>query len=515
MKKTYKLFALVLAIIMATATFSCALGQEEKQTITWLGYYTSDITVAENSYAEKLLEEAFNVEIIPVTDVSSESMPVFISSGEILDVTCYASYLNKDFTYMYDQELIREFPAEWLNEYYPTGMKIYEDYLGKKFFEQGNHLVDGKALYTPFTTTTNTSQLVMVYRKDWMENLGMSEPTTLDELHDLLYAFTFNDPDGNGKDDTYGIDASWDWFGLWPVYGAFGFVNDTNRGNFYLQEDGSVIYTPATQEYMQALTIIKAWYDEGIIDPNCITDDRSAVRTKWANGTIGTMVDSQTWFYSNRGSSSIIALAEDVFGEGTVDVMGALTTDHGDGKVYSATKFPNVSSNRALCFSANATDEQIIAVLKMLEGMASDNELFISVVYGEEGVDYTWAEDGQLIVSPDLNIEKMAAKGISDTFYGYGATDEYIESITFSARDKANVEKCDTWPTLYWSNNFTEKVNEMYNTYYSEVQKIEKEFYASILLGKSTINSDWDAYVTKLGNAGLTKIIAEYEALLK
>ena len=109
----------------------------------------------------------------------------------------------------------------------------------------------------------------------------------------------------------------------------------------------------------------------------------------------------------------------------------------------------------------------------------------------------------------------MAAKGISDTFYGYGATDEYIESITFSARDKANVEKCDTWPTLYWSNNFTEKVNEMYNTYYSEVQKIEKEFYASILLGKSTINSDWDAYVTKLGNAGLTKIIAEYEALLK
>ena len=33
----------------------------------------------------------------------------------------------------------------------------------------------------------------------------MSEPTTLDELYDVIHAFTFNDPDGNGKDDTFGL----------------------------------------------------------------------------------------------------------------------------------------------------------------------------------------------------------------------------------------------------------------------------------------------------------------------
>lgn len=186
----------------------------------------------------------------------------------------------------------------------------------------------------------------------------MSEPTTLEEFHDMLYAFTYNDLDGNGVDDTYGIDMSWAWMGLWPVYGAFGFVNNTNAGQYYVQDDGSVIYTTVTEEYKQALSIIKEWYDEGIIDPEAVTDDRSAVRTKWANGTIGTMVDSQTWFYSNRGSSSIIALAEDVFGEGAVDVLGSLTTEYGDGIVHSAVQYPNVYSNRALCFSDNATDEQ-------------------------------------------------------------------------------------------------------------------------------------------------------------
>lgn len=47
--------------------------EEEKQEITWLGYYTSNITVTENSWAEQLLEETFNVEINPITDVTAEN----------------------------------------------------------------------------------------------------------------------------------------------------------------------------------------------------------------------------------------------------------------------------------------------------------------------------------------------------------------------------------------------------------------------------------------------------------
>ena len=34
-----------------------------------------------------------------------------------------------------------------------------------------------------------------------------------------------------------------------------------------------------TEEYRQALEILNQWYEEGIIDPECITDDRSA--GKW------------------------------------------------------------------------------------------------------------------------------------------------------------------------------------------------------------------------------------------
>ncbi len=44
--------------------------------------------------------------------------------------------------------------------------------------------------------------------------LGLEAPTTLDEFMEVAKAFTFNDPDGNGKDDTYGYCAFIDGSGL-------------------------------------------------------------------------------------------------------------------------------------------------------------------------------------------------------------------------------------------------------------------------------------------------------------
>ena len=43
----------------------------------------------------------------------------------------------------------------------------------------------------------------LAIRQDWLDNLGMSMPTTLDELKEYARACTFDDPDGNGQDDTW------------------------------------------------------------------------------------------------------------------------------------------------------------------------------------------------------------------------------------------------------------------------------------------------------------------------
>jgi len=44
-----------------------------------------------------------------------------------------------------------------------------------------------------------------IIRKDWLDNLGLKMPTNYDELTKVAIAFAKNDPDRNGKDDTYGV----------------------------------------------------------------------------------------------------------------------------------------------------------------------------------------------------------------------------------------------------------------------------------------------------------------------
>jgi len=54
----------------------------------------------------------------------------------------------------------------------------------------------------------------LVIRQDWLDKLALKAPTTLDEFMTVAKAFTFDDPDGNGKADTYGYCAFIDGSGL-------------------------------------------------------------------------------------------------------------------------------------------------------------------------------------------------------------------------------------------------------------------------------------------------------------
>ena len=38
-----------------------------------------------------------------------------------------------------------------------------------------------------------------IVRKDWLDELNLPEPATLDDYYNVLKAFTEQDPDGNGK----------------------------------------------------------------------------------------------------------------------------------------------------------------------------------------------------------------------------------------------------------------------------------------------------------------------------
>lgn len=510
----------ILGLLMAAVMLCCAapVQAEAPVEINWLGYYTSDLTISADTPVEKFLEEKFNVSINPITDISKSGFGLYVASTDILNATFYTIYLDnaKNLQEMYDQGLIREVPEEWLDEYYPTGMKYLKDFLGEDYFTSGNHLKNGKLLNIPYTKTENNSQSVIVYRKDWLEHLNLAVPTTLDEFHDMLYAFTYNDPDGNGVNDTYGMDASTAWVGMWMIYGSYGFAQHQSAkcGSFYKNEDGTVTYTSVTDAYQQALALIAQWYAEGILDPECITDSRADIRTKWSNGSIGAMVDSFTWTLSKRSSSSVIGMVEDIFGENTVGVLGKLACETGDGTVYASKNYPETNVNQSIVFTAGATDEQVIRTLQILEALSADDDAYKYIIFGENGVDYTVADDGQICVNPSVSVEYQAGKGLGDTFYGLAMCSPELTYCTYSTRDRENLAMTEESPVVYRNTNFSDVTNEAYLTYFEEVKKVEAEFYTDVLLGRKDVHDDWSGYVEKMNKAGLSRIIEEYEQLL-
>jgi len=66
---------------------------------------------------------------------------------------------------------------------------------------EGAQYFDGKYYAVP----TSAQSFALFIRKDWREKLGMKQPQTWGELAALAKAFTEKDPDGNGKNDTYGF----------------------------------------------------------------------------------------------------------------------------------------------------------------------------------------------------------------------------------------------------------------------------------------------------------------------
>ena len=72
----------------------------------------------------------------------------------------------------------------------------------------------------------------------------------------MMYQFTYGDPDGNGKDDTYGLcmckytgplDIIQAWFGA---------------GNQWKEVDGKLVPVHQTEEYLEALKWMKKMYDD-------------------------------------------------------------------------------------------------------------------------------------------------------------------------------------------------------------------------------------------------------------
>ena len=143
--------------------------------------------------------------------------------------------------------------------------------------------LDGKVYAVPFSAQAN----VLLIRKDWLDKLGLQPPKSWDDLAAVAKDFTTQDPDGDGKNDTYGLAVpgstargytSWFWSSF--LYSAGGDFLKPSGGKF-----------TATLNTPQAVSSAQFLEDQvcknKVAQPSALGDDTTATNKAFQTGVAG------------------------------------------------------------------------------------------------------------------------------------------------------------------------------------------------------------------------------------
>ncbi|WP_308636243.1 type 2 periplasmic-binding domain-containing protein [Paenibacillus silvisoli] len=179
--------------------------------------------------------------------------------------------------------------------------KVYEDY-ASPFLKESIALggpdalksvsSDGKLYAIPSIADVETAIPVIWTRKDWLDQVGLPEPQTLDDVEKTLAAF--KDKFGAGvlpsQQNIYGADTnSFDF-----VFGAY----NSYPGQWIRTADGSVGYGSVQPEMKSALERLAKWYKDGLIAPDFIMKDSNKSVEPIAQGKAGIFQGAwwSTWY---------------------------------------------------------------------------------------------------------------------------------------------------------------------------------------------------------------------------
>lgn len=333
----------------------------------WIGYdilrEKFNISLTTSALPSSLTDRDMKIQAASAADVLPD---IFVASREVW-VRLVENGMVADVTQLYD------LMPERTEMMWDEAARAFTTMNGKSY-----------GFATPSGVDKNEGLLI---RKDWLDRLGLEVPKTTDELLNIMRAFTFQDPDGNGKNDTWGYGA---FIELWnyeaypgrrlePLMGAFGVDGtwDVRKASAGLQ-----ILKP---EFYDFMVYMKQIIDEGLIDPNWLSYKKDDFRAAWKQGKFGIMREQN----SALASKSNYAPFDANFPNGEWIVIDPPVGPEGLSSVG-----PRTSALRIWAVNQKSADEgKLEAIAQMLEWMGSGEGYYLCG-WGIEGLNYVFDEDG-------------------------------------------------------------------------------------------------------------------------
>lgn len=215
-----------------------------------------------------------------------QKVSMAITTGEIPDI------MSVDYKTL--KELIENDMIEDLTESYNN---CASDLMKEIYASNDNKSLDmatfDDKLYAIPVTAISSGQEMLWLRGDWMDQLNLEEPKTIDDIEHILQEFVDKDPGNNGAGKTIGLVLNPDIY-----YGGYGQAYQANNIFTYFgacpkqwisDKDGNAVYGSVQPEMKQGLQVLSDWYKKGLIDQQVAIrtyDDITSLVTSGQSGAL-------------------------------------------------------------------------------------------------------------------------------------------------------------------------------------------------------------------------------------
>ena len=306
-----KMVILSLACLMALSGATGVHAEEnlpvdESGAVNPLGKYEDPVTVeivqsinptitmpegdsATDNYYTRFIKDNMNIDISVKWSASSsdynEKLNLAIAANDIPDILVVN---EQQFRKLAQSDMLED-----LTDYYDTYacdiIKQNIDSTDGKALENATY--DSKLLALPSVQVEADGYVLMWIRQNWLDELGLEAPTTIEELETVAKAFVDNKM---GGENTIGI--------VGPtingaVYNTFLSTNNLNNldgifqayqaypGYWVQDEEGKAVYGSTTEQTKEALAELNKMYEDGILDQELGV--RKDADEAWKSGKVG------------------------------------------------------------------------------------------------------------------------------------------------------------------------------------------------------------------------------------
>ena len=482
-----------------------------------------------SKYMEEITGVKVEWEQVPQNAVN-EKRTLLLASGDYPDVLFSVSVTREE-EMIYGPQGVFVALNDLIEKHAPNLSKIYAD---KPHYAQQMTTPDGNMYSMPHI---NECYHCIYAQRLWinqpfLDAVGLSMPTTTEELYQALKAFKTKDPNGNGKADEIPLSGAVDgWHVKLPAFIMNAFIyfdeNGPNNTLFFRMENGKIDFVANKTEWREGLRYMARLYAEGLVDPAAFTQDGSQLRSLGENPDIALLgagvAGGPNVLTKNGGPSGRYTIYRPVpplKGPAGFQSLGYYPpTANSDFVVTSASEYPEVAVKWAdHLYSREATLRSVFGRRDEDWRFAKDGEVGLN---GKQAIWYRFTAFGTLQnslwaqVGPSYRpIELRQGQVAAEDIYSPQGLNTRLAKITREVYDQGYVPD-EVFPPVYMSQDVAAEVSQLKTTIGSYVWEMTARF----MIGELSLDSDWDGYLSELDKMGLAQYLKlnqeAYEAQYK